>query len=945
MQTLPGTGNSSVAWSDGKPYRPWVSELQTLGRVRLTSVTESGPQDVAVQPKRLALLAYLAVAQPRGVHRRDTVIALFWPELGQDEARRALRQALHYLRGVAGDDAFEGRSDEVGLRDGSLACDAVEFERLMATDRAEDATSAYRGDFLAGFHVPNVAPEYEEWVDRTRSRLRDLATRAAWRTANVAERDGRPGAAVGAALRALELAPEDERGLKRTLEMLERHGDRARALQVYGAFAKRLRTEYDVEPAPDTIALAERIRTAPPRVIAPAPAPTAPATTAPVVAPAVMSSRRRWPIPLLTLFVGLAAIGAVYVAQRARSNGNGARPSRDRILVAGVANHTADSTLGLVLGEALEVDLQQSPLVQVLSPAQVRRVLALMQRPQDVLVDDALAREIAQREGLKLFVTGDVSTIGRTYVLSARIVAAPSGDVVGAARASAADSTEIIPAIGRLSRELRGQLGESLRSVNSSPALSRVTTTSLGALRLYARAIDASARHGDVTTGIRLSSDAVVLDTGFAMAFAMLGSLYYDELDWGRSVSALRHAYEHRDRLTFHERQLVLGAYYLYATNEYDKAISAYRELLDLYPEDYRALNSVANAYYDQRQFEQADTFYLRAIRADPLGAGAQLNHVNTLIDLGRFDAARVVFDSVTQRFPGDHQNEQTEVFFAMARQDWDAAGRHAQTYLAVARGDPFDEMDAYETSATVALAVGRLAQAERDSRSAMQLAEQNTSPFRYLSSAIRLGWLELRYRHRPDRARAEVDAALSLHPLAALAPSDRPYLELVHFFAAAGDVPRARAMLARFESDSAMRIRLGGAAWQDAQGALALAQHRTRDAIDQLRLANVGNRCPICVLPDLARAYDDAGDAESAIAAYERYLRTPWIWRLDTDQFSLGWSMQRAAQLYELRGAPARAAQQYNQLLRLWSGADPELAPVIAEARARLVALGTAAR
>jgi DNA-binding SARP family transcriptional activator/tetratricopeptide (TPR) repeat protein len=908
------------------------------------SETESGPRDVPVQPKRLALLAYLVVAQPRGVHRRDTVVALFWPELGQDEARRALRQALHYLRGVVGDDAFEGRSDEVGLRNGSLACDAVEFERLLATDRAEDALTAYRGDFLAGFHVPDVAPEYEEWVDRTRSRLRDLATRAAWRAADVAERDGRPSAAVGAALRALELAPEDERGLERALEMLERHGERARALQVYSAFAKRLRAEYDVEPAPDTIALAERIRTAPPRVIAPAPATTAPLPTTPV-APAVLSRGRRWRIPILTLVLGVAAIGAAYAAQRARSNGNGARPSRDRILVAGVANHTADSTLGLVLGEALEVDLQQSPLVQVLSPAQVRRVLALMQRPQDVLVDDALAREIAQREGLKLFVTGDVSTIGRTYILSARIVAAPSGDVVGAARASAADSSEIIPAIGRLSRELRGQLGESLRSVNSSPALSRVTTTSLGALRLYARAIDAAARHGDVTSGIRLSSDAVAIDTGFAMAYATLGSLYYDELDWGRSVSALRHAYEHRDRLTFHERQLVLGAYYLYATNEYDKAIGAYRALLDLYPEDYRALNSVANAYYDQRHFEQADTFYLRAIHADPLGASAQLNHVNTLIDLGRFDAARVVFDSVTQRFPGDHENEQTEVFFAMARQDWEGAARHAQTYLAVARGDPFDEMDAYETSATVALAVGRLAQAERDSRSAMQLAEQNTSPFRYLSSAIRLGWLELRYRHRPDRARSEVDAALSLHPLAALAPSDRPYLELVHFFAAAGDVPSARAMLARFQSDSAMRIRLGGAAWQNAQGALALAQHRTRDAIDQLRLADVGDRCPICVLPDLAHAYDDAGDAESAIATYERYLRTPWIWRLDTDQFSLGWSMQRAAQIYELRDEPARAAQQYNQLLRLWSGADPELAPVIAEARARLVALGTAAR
>src|SRR5688572_21184908 len=106
-------------------------QLQTLGRVRLQgdpTGEDAGP--ASAQPKRVALLAYLALMSDRAPVRRDTLLALFWPELGDEEARRALRQALHYLRRVVGDNVLVGAGEELSVSSDRFRCDAVEFERL-----------------------------------------------------------------------------------------------------------------------------------------------------------------------------------------------------------------------------------------------------------------------------------------------------------------------------------------------------------------------------------------------------------------------------------------------------------------------------------------------------------------------------------------------------------------------------------------------------------------------------------------------------------------------------------------------------------------------------------------------------------------------------------------------------------------------------------------------
>ena len=117
-------------------------QLQTLGRVRLqgdSSAEDSGP--ASAQPKRVALLAYLALMSGRGPVRRDTLLALFWPELGDEEARRALRQALHYLRRVVGENVLIGAGEELSVGGDRFRCDAVEFERLVGAGEPARALS------------------------------------------------------------------------------------------------------------------------------------------------------------------------------------------------------------------------------------------------------------------------------------------------------------------------------------------------------------------------------------------------------------------------------------------------------------------------------------------------------------------------------------------------------------------------------------------------------------------------------------------------------------------------------------------------------------------------------------------------------------------------------------------------------------------------------------
>jgi DNA-binding SARP family transcriptional activator len=236
-------------------------ELRTLGIVELRGSQGEELRSILRQPKRLALLVYLALVRPHGFRRRDSVMALFWPHVDQQRGRAALRQALHVLRATVGSNILIRRGeDEIGVNPSALWCDVVAFDQALNRDEPEAALALYRGDLLEGFFIGGASPELERWLDDERNRVRSSAAEASCDAAVRAARRGHLAQAFVWARRATKLEPASEDELRRMVTLLDDAGDRSAALALYAAFVRRLALDLQTEPALETRELMARIR-------------------------------------------------------------------------------------------------------------------------------------------------------------------------------------------------------------------------------------------------------------------------------------------------------------------------------------------------------------------------------------------------------------------------------------------------------------------------------------------------------------------------------------------------------------------------------------------------------------------------------------------------------------------------------------------------------------
>jgi DNA-binding SARP family transcriptional activator/TolB-like protein len=235
--------------------------LRTLGTTELLGSDGHPIQSIQAQPKRLALLIYLAAVRG-SYHRRDRLVGLFWPELDQEHARAALRKAIHFLRRSLGDGVLLGRGDEeLGIEHTRLWCDVAALDDALQSGEHERALELSGGEFATGLYVAGV-PELEHWLEQERARLSSAVARAAWAVAEREEEQGNGVAASRAAVSAAALTPHSESAHRRLIDLLHRLGDRSGALDTHAAFVQRLRRELDVEPSAETLDLVDRLRAA-----------------------------------------------------------------------------------------------------------------------------------------------------------------------------------------------------------------------------------------------------------------------------------------------------------------------------------------------------------------------------------------------------------------------------------------------------------------------------------------------------------------------------------------------------------------------------------------------------------------------------------------------------------------------------------------------------------
>lgn len=236
-----------------------IFQLRTLGRASLIAGRHRESAAVALPPKSLAVLTYLALRGTRELQRRDMVIALFWPDRPESRARNALSQVLFGLRRVLGPEVVMGHGrEEIGIAKHLLFCDAASLGERYRAGKLVDALKLYEGPFLEGFHLADCLG-FERWQEMERERLRRQALDAATRLAHLEEgRDNLLGASQWLH-RALEISPTDEGVIRKLVELLDRAGEPIAALEVYEEFRARLWRDLDVEPEEETETLVEHL--------------------------------------------------------------------------------------------------------------------------------------------------------------------------------------------------------------------------------------------------------------------------------------------------------------------------------------------------------------------------------------------------------------------------------------------------------------------------------------------------------------------------------------------------------------------------------------------------------------------------------------------------------------------------------------------------------------
>jgi tetratricopeptide (TPR) repeat protein len=645
-------------------------------------------------------------------------------------------------------------------------------------------------------------------------------------------------------------------------------------------------------------------------------------------------------------FGGLALAAALHTTLRLLGIGpvgtllaKGAIAAREPIILSEFANRSADSSLGQTLTEAFRVDLSQSPTVRLVDAARVADGLRRMERDPGTHLTAALAREVAQRAGVKAIVTGAIDPVGRGYVLVASVVAAGDGTVLAGVRATAPDETALISALDRLSRALRERIGESLTTIRSTDPLEQVTTPSLGALNRYTAAVHAE-NAGDYERAVHELERATAIDTGFAMAYrklaAMLGNIGGST---EQVVGAATHAFRHRDRLPPRERDHTAAYYYWVVDYQPALASAAYEDVLALDPNDHIALNNLSLLLMRRRQFGAAESLLVRGI-ANNCGSTCYENAIIAQAFEDHYGAAQATLDRFAAAAPSDPMVLGMRAELAAAQQDYATAERVTRQLRDQQAGSPVWRERTSHALGALELIQGHLAQTERYAREAMVAADERHLPEHYLGTAAAIAWIDLWYRNRPTDGLHELTRALARHPLESVPALDRPYVDLARFYAHADHVDEAKRLLAAYERLVPAGIRAGQWGRHAAAGDVALAEGRLPDALAAYEAWRAESGCDICGLFEEAHVFEKSGHPDSALARYAQFVSTRAPYRLDMDDFLLAASYKRLGELYETRHDRPKAIAAYTRLVDLWKTADPELQPVERDIRTRIARL-----
>jgi serine/threonine protein kinase/tetratricopeptide (TPR) repeat protein len=634
--------------------------------------------------------------------------------------------------------------------------------------------------------------------------------------------------------------------------------------------------------------------------------------------------RRRWKLLLSTVIVLVGIVGGVLYW---RSHRTLHLSKKDTIVLADFANSTGDPLFDGTLKQALAIELEQSPFLNVLSDKQVSDILKLMQHPITERLTQTTAQAVCLRANSRAVLEGAIAPTGDRYRIDLKTVDCQSGDTLATSQAEPADRNKVLNALAEAANDLRGKLGESLGSVQKfNQPLQEATTSSLEALQAYTQGRKKQAEQGEAAA-IPYLKFAVDLDPNFAYAYVALGTSHYYLFEYSQAAASLQRAFDLRERVSQRERFAIEGYYYDWVTGQHDKMGETHMEWARTYPRDYIP-HLRLNAYYRfTGQFEQALSEVRQALELSPGDVSSIYALFITYVRMNRFDDAKQVYEEAHARKLDSPLLHYSRYLIAFLQRDNDTM----RIMVDSAKGKPLTEDVLLITDSGAQAYHGRLKQARELSGAAANAAEKGGSheraalwkAYEALTEA-EIGDLE-RARHLTSEA-LDLSTGLDVSAHAGLAS------------ALSGDFAQAKKIANRLTHEHPLDTEIQHYSVPMVRAAIALKLNNPNEAIDSLKASLPDDIGESGLMPAYLRglAYLQAGNGRQAAEAFQKVIDRPGI--VETAmQGALSHLQLGRAQV--MMGDKAAARKSYQDFLTLWKDADPDI-PIFKQAKAEYAKL-----
>ena len=639
------------------------------------------------------------------------------------------------------------------------------------------------------------------------------------------------------------------------------------------------------------------------------------------------------------VLVALIAAGLYYHSHRAQPLTN-----RDTVVLGDFTNETGDPVFDDTLKTALNVSLNQSPFLNVLSDSNIAKTLKLMTRPADTRLTPDVAREICQRTGSKAYIAGSIASLGSQYVVGLKVVNCQSGDPIAQKQITASSKEKVLDALGEASSELRAELGESLATVQKFDVpLAEATTSSLEALQAFSQGRKIGRLKGP-SASLPYSQRAIELDPNFAVAYSAIGGTYWSLGEIGRASEYFTKAYELREHASERERLEITAHYYQQVTGEMDKAAQTYQEVLLNYPQTLAAMQNLAILYGEQGQYAKAAAQYRELLAVAPESGSVYGGLGNTLLALQRLDeAAQAIEQAQAKKLDNLVLHE---VLYALAFLRGDSAAMQQQQQLF--SGKP-EEGDLLSMASDTEAFAGHFAKARELTRrsvdSAIHADDKEGGAITEAVAALREA-----AAGNAGLAKQEAEDALKLAP-----DGLGVQIQAALAFATAGESLRADSLAQDLNKRYPLHTQIQSLWLPAIRAQLSLNRKNPTLALSTLQPAMGSELGQVqfftnisCLSPTYVRgeAYLAGGQGKEAAAEFQKIVdHSGIVWNCWTGALAhLAVARANALQAKNSHGADADAARvralaAYKDFLTLWKDADPDI-PVYKQAKAEYAKL-----